>query len=108
MKMGRRVEEKGAWGIREAVAAVIENLGDSEGNDVKGLQMPELEDVEVEWTGFRAGVSAFSPRPEAAEREQYERMMEEVEESSPSIIYFHGGAFWYFGLLTFFSFPIQF
>jgi len=56
--------------------------------------MPELADVEVEWTGYRAGVSAWAPRLGIGEKEQYEKMMEDVEEGSPVVLYFHGGAFW--------------
>lgn len=77
-------------GIAEAVLKAIEYLGDGE---VPALTA-DLCDVEAEWTGYRAGVAFFEGRPDVSEREQYDLMMKEVDEGSPTILYFHGGAFW--------------
>ena len=78
-------------GVREALKAAIEELGD--GEDTAYL-LPEVVDVETEWTGYRHGVSPIAARPKLPEREQYFKMMEEVRPGSPTLLYFHGGAFW--------------
>lgn len=56
-------------------------------------QVPKLEDVTAEWTGYRAGVDPNCPRPDLSEAKHYERLIEEVS-SDMTILYFHGGAFY--------------
>lgn len=83
-------EDDNILGVREAVSRAIIELGDGE----QMCYVPELVDVETEWTGYRQGVSNIARRPMISEQEQYARMMEEVDPDSPTILYFHGGAFW--------------
>ena len=78
-------------GVREALKAAIDELGD--GGDTTCL-LADVVDVETEWTGYRHGVSPVAARPKVTEREQYQKMMEQVVPGSPTILYFHGGAFW--------------
>ncbi|KAI9647565.1 hypothetical protein NHQ30_003950 [Ciborinia camelliae] len=82
-------ENKGAYSAREALVKAIEELGDEN----NAFDLPEIVDVQAEWTGYRNGVSAFARRPDIPEHEQYNMMMREVAPGSPTILYFHGGAF---------------
>jgi hypothetical protein len=79
------------FGIEQAMVKAIEYLGGAayEGN------VPEIVDVEAEWTGYRGGVSYLARRPDMPEYEHYRKLMQEVESDSPTILYFHGGAFWF-------------
>jgi hypothetical protein len=79
-----------ALGIEQAMIKAMEYLG---GPAYEG-KLPEVMDVEVEWTGYRSGVSYLARRPDMPEYEQYRKLMQEVEPDSPTILYFHGGAFW--------------
>ena len=54
--------------------------------------VPELEPVEVEWTGYRAGVNDSRPRLDLSEAQQYDRLMGEVT-SDVTVLYLHGGAY---------------
>lgn len=86
-------------GIEEAMIKAIEFLG---GATYEG-KFPEIVDVEAEWTGYRGGVSYLARRPDIPEYEQYRKLMQEVEPNSTTILYFHGGAFWY---VVVFSIPL--
>jgi acetyl esterase/lipase len=87
-------------GIEQALLKAIENLGD--GAAYEG-RFPEIVDVEAEWTGYRGGVSYLARRPDMPEYEHYRKLMQETGPGSPTILYFHGGAFWYVhkGIFTF-------
>lgn len=54
--------------------------------------IPSLDDVGVEWTGYRKGARPSDPQPNISEGEKYAKMMEEVEEDL-TILYIHGGAY---------------
>lgn len=54
--------------------------------------IPELCDIEAEWTGYRKGVDKKAPQPAISEQEKYQKMMEEVKEDL-TVLYFHGGAY---------------
>lgn len=82
--------DKRSHSARNALAKAIEELG---GKDCV-YDLPEAIEVQAEWTGYRNGVSVFACRPNIPEQEQYEMMMKEVAPNSPTILYFHGGAFW--------------
>lgn len=84
-------------GIEEAMITAIDYLGDTK---YEG-KFPELADVEAEWTGHRGGVSHLARRPDITEYEQYRKLMQEVEPDSMTVLYFHGGAFWYVSLLLY-------
>jgi acetyl esterase/lipase len=78
--------------VRKAVFAAIEGLKDP--NDAPGgYREPDLQPVEAEWTGYRAGAAKNEPLPDISEKEKYESMMREV--SSPTtVLFFHGGGFY--------------
>jgi acetyl esterase/lipase len=77
-----------APGPREALVRAIGELGDG----LETYTLPEIVDVEGEWTGYRGGVDENAPELEISEREKYERMMSEVK-SRVTVLYFHGGAY---------------
>ncbi|PGH27416.1 hypothetical protein AJ80_00894 [Polytolypa hystricis UAMH7299] len=58
----------------------------------ESYDVPEIGDVEAEWTGYRAGVRSDASQPDVDEAVKYERLMEEVTEDL-TILYFHGGAY---------------
>ncbi|KAL1957922.1 hypothetical protein VTO42DRAFT_5314 [Malbranchea cinnamomea] len=72
----------------DALIKVIEHH--KEGDET--YQVPDLSDVEAEWTGYRKGVSKNQPPPPISEHEKYRKMMEEVKEDL-TVLYFHGGAY---------------
>ncbi|QDS69115.1 hypothetical protein FKW77_010297 [Venturia effusa] len=76
-------------GIEEAMIKAIECLG---GATYHG-KFPEAVNVEAEWTGHRGEVSWLARRPDIPEYEHYRKLMQEVESDTPTILYFHGGAF---------------
>ena len=77
----------GAVEVRDALIHAITELGDG----TEDYTPPELEDVEGEWTGYRAGVDKNELRPGLSEDKHYTRLMQEVK-SDVTILYFHGGA----------------
>lgn len=75
--------------VREAVLRGIKELG----NGTEKFDLPDIADVEGEWTGWRADVDKKAPRPSlGGEREHYDSLMKEVT-SPVTILYFHGGAY---------------
>lgn len=82
--------DTGVYSARDALVKAIEELG----GEQNAFDLPETVDVEAEWTGYRHGVSIFARRPNIPEHEQYRTMMREVATNGPTILYFHGGAFW--------------
>jgi acetyl esterase/lipase len=78
----------GAALVKDALIRAIKELGDGK----EEYNVPELKDVEAEWTGYRSGVEKKAPRPDISEEEHYTRLMQEVK-SDVTILYFHGGAY---------------
>lgn len=78
------------YNAKKALLRAIEELG----GEQNAFDVPEVGDVQGEWIGHRKGVTSFARRPDIPEHEQYEMMMREVAPESPTILYFHGGAFW--------------
>lgn len=72
----------------DALLKVIEHH--KEGGET--YQIPEMVDVEAEWTGYRKGVNKKEPPPPISDRDKYDKMMEEVREDL-TVLYFHGGAY---------------
>ena len=72
--------------MRQAVVDAIEAL--KEGKETYTL--PELANVEAEWTGWREGVGKDAPRPNLSEEEHYTNLTKEVS-SDITILYLHGG-----------------
>lgn len=77
-------------GPLDVLVWAIKELGDGR----ETYTLPEVADVEGEWTGYRSGVHRKAPLPDISEQEKYENMMGEVQ-SKLTILYFHGGAFMY-------------
>jgi acetyl esterase/lipase len=75
-------------GPRDALVRAIKELGN--GSEVYTL--PEIVDVQAEWTGHRPGVSKNEPRLDLPERDQYDVLMGNVSNET-TILYFHGGAY---------------
>lgn len=82
-KLGLAIEE-----LREGKEEV-NGIGERE----KGFTVPELRDVEAEWSGHRAGATKASVELKCSEEEKYKEMMKEVE-SPTTVLYFHGGAYY--------------
>ena len=83
---------EGVVDVRMALKLAIEMLGDG----TETYVMPEIRDVEGEWTGYRSGVGSHEPRLKISEREQYERLMGDPHRTADSVIlYLHGGAYVY-------------
>lgn len=81
-------------GIQDAVASAIRGLREAGPDEPElDLVMPEMEPVEAEWTGFRAGASSDALLPDLPQQELYNEMMKGVT-SPTTILYLHGGAFW--------------
>lgn len=78
-------------GLRDALDGAIRAMSDSE--LPPGMTVPEYADVEAEWTGYRAGVSAGEAPPSISEREMYGEMMKEVTHPT-TVLYIHGGAYY--------------
>lgn len=78
--------------VRKALCEAIEQMKEPSALP-GGYTIPDLQDVEAEWTGYRAGATDSSAPPKIPEAEKYKEMMREV--SSPvTILYFHGGAYY--------------
>lgn len=78
--------------VRQALARAISELGDG----TETYQMPDVKDVEAEWTGSRAGVDKKTAQPDLPEHELYQRLMNDANRTSDlTILYFHGGAYVY-------------
>ena len=76
--------------VRLALAGVISELGD--GNESYAL--PQVKEVEAEWTGYRSDVGQNAARPQMWEQEHYKMMMADDNlTSDTTILYFHGGAY---------------
>lgn len=75
----------------EVLGALLKAI-DYHKNGDETYKVPELADVEAEWTGFRGGVDANAPSPDVSEEENYQHLMAEVGEDI-TILYFHGGAY---------------
>ena len=81
-------------GLREAVFKAIEDMKPAESTPLK-YSDPGLEDVEVEWTGFRSDAGKDDPPPDIPEEEKYKKLMAEPSRTSETtILYFHGGAYY--------------
>ncbi|KAK2731442.1 hypothetical protein FQN57_003374 [Myotisia sp. PD_48] len=55
--------------------------------------IPELLDVEAEWTGYRKAPQESPALPDISEEEKYAKLMESVTEDM-TIMYIHGGAYY--------------
>lgn len=76
--------------VQDAVFKAIEDL--KTGGET--FDIPGVEPVEAEWTGYRSGVGKSAPQPDISEEEKYRKLQEESQ-SDMVILYFHGGAYLY-------------
>lgn len=74
--------------VRETFCRAFDGLKDG----AEDFVLPEVQAVEGEWTGFRAGVEANAPPLAIPEEEKYKCLMNEVG-SKVTVLYFHGGAY---------------
>ena len=78
----------------EIRAAVFKAVDDMKPGDVFYTR-PELQDIDVEWTGFRPDAGKDQPLPDISEEEKYKRLMAEPAKTSDvTFLYFHGGAYY--------------
>jgi acetyl esterase/lipase len=75
--------------IKEVLFRAIDEMKDGGGYYTE----PQILPVDIEWTGFRAGVTDTEPEPLEQERTKYLELMKEVT-SDVTILYFHGGAYY--------------
>jgi acetyl esterase/lipase len=75
--------------IKEVLFRAIDQMKDGGGF----YTQPQILPVEVEWTGFRGGVSDTEPEPLEQEGTKYKELMKEVT-SDVTLLYFHGGAYY--------------
>ncbi|KAK2809797.1 hypothetical protein FQN50_003437 [Emmonsiellopsis sp. PD_5] len=85
VKMPRPAEDE----VLQSLIKAIEHH--KEGDET--YKVPDLIDVEAEWTGYRSGVDTKAPLPDISEEEKYKRLMDEVKEDV-TVLYFHGGAYY--------------
>jgi acetyl esterase/lipase len=74
---------------RDALISTLERLGGS----TCRVPVPDLVDVEAEWTGYRSGVARGAPLPDVSEQERYHGMMQECKKPT-TVLYLHGGAYY--------------
>lgn len=75
-------------GPREAIVKAIKELGDG----TESYPLPEVAEVQAEWTGYRNGAQKNDPRPDVPESDHYRILMASVS-SNTTVLYFHGGAY---------------
>ena len=86
--------------IRDTLLAVIDFMREDRSTAAAGVsRIPEIAPVEAEWTGYRAKATLDATLPPVSEEEKYEDMMRECS-SSPTVLYFHGGAYYLGGPAT--------
>lgn len=73
---------------RDLVVEAIKLLGDGS----EQFQLPDIKDVEAEWTGHDESASKDAPRPDLTEAEHYKRLMNGID-TDATILYMHGGAY---------------
>ncbi|KAJ5918862.1 hypothetical protein N7454_010006 [Penicillium verhagenii] len=74
--------------VRDAVLRAIEVLGTGQ----ETFDIPAVQAVEAEWTGYRRGVGKKEPQPEISEEEKYSELRKDIT-SDMTILYLHGGAY---------------
>ncbi|KAI1676261.1 hypothetical protein KJE20_14165 [Pyrenophora tritici-repentis] len=81
----------GEFDLRNAIFEAVDSLSQISGKTLTTYTKPQLEDLEVEWVGYRA-----KPGKETlTEAEKYHRLMNEPSRTTDvTILYFHGGG-WY-------------
>lgn len=76
--------------LRTLLLRVIDELADGNGPRTR----PQSKAIDLQWTGYRAGVGRDTPELPISEQEKYSRLMQDI--SSPLVIMFvYGGAFLY-------------
>ncbi|KAH7151745.1 alpha/beta hydrolase fold-domain-containing protein [Dactylonectria estremocensis] len=76
-------------GVRDALIETVERLAAGR----TPVPVPDLVDVEAEWTGHRPGAARDSALPAMSERERYHGMMAECSRPT-TVLYLHGGAYY--------------
>ena len=79
-------------GARDVLLTAIDDLRNHSLPE-PNFRIPDLVEVEAEWTGYRASAAPDEPLPNMNGRELYGEMMKEVREPT-TILYLHGGAYY--------------
>jgi hypothetical protein len=77
--------------VRVALIKAVNELK-TEGSET--FEVPPIQPVEAEWTGYRGGVGNKEPPLDIPEQEKYKRLKAESK-SDMAILYIHGGALLY-------------
>lgn len=79
-------------GVRDGLMRALKDMRDTSLLE-PSIRVPELVQVEAEWTGYRAAAAEGDPLPALSNRDLYHAMMKEC--SAPTtILYLHGGAYY--------------
>lgn len=89
----------------DALVALCKAISDLRVDEDLKYDIPRVCDVEAEWTGYRQGVAADATLPDITEEDKYACLMEEVKEDA-TILFFHGGAYWFVRLFIRSNFDI--
>ncbi|KAF3483795.1 lipase/esterase [Arthroderma uncinatum] len=75
----------------DVLEALVKAIGyRNEGTET--FDVPDVQAVEAEWTGYRKGAKEDTPIPDISEEAKFSRLMEDVDEDM-TIFYVHGGAY---------------
>ncbi|EME88757.1 uncharacterized protein MYCFIDRAFT_206116 [Pseudocercospora fijiensis CIRAD86] len=86
-------DEADGHGIRDVVFKAIDEMAPNK--DTINYTKPELDDIKVEWTGYRPNAGKNEPLPTDNAEENYKNLMQESGRTSETtILYFHGGAYY--------------
>ncbi|KAF7197562.1 Acetyl-hydrolase [Pseudocercospora fuligena] len=86
-------DEAGGQGMRDVVFKAIDDMAPNK--EAIKYTKPELEDIKVEWTGYRPDAGKNDPLPSDNAEENYKSLMRESwRTSETTILYFHGGAYY--------------
>ncbi|KAI9705270.1 MAG: hypothetical protein M1820_005268 [Bogoriella megaspora] len=78
--------------VKQILLNAISELGDG----TEKFAIPEIGELEAQWTGFRKGVGKDDPEPALSEKEKYEALCQEIS-NDKVIFYAYGGAMVYNG-----------
>jgi len=88
-------DQNGALTVEEAIKFAIDVLATHE--EEKSCSVPPFDTygVEAEWTGHRPDAHFWSGLPKSSDQQRYNAMLKDLpdHETSPVILYAHGGAF---------------
>lgn len=78
-------------GANDVLVALIKAVNELKTDGSETFEVPPIQPVEAEWTGYRSGVSNKEPPLDIPEEEKYKRLKAEST-ADMAILYIHGGA----------------